>query len=178
VIVMDMMRLAPAHVIALAVAAIACVWDLRCRRIPNVLTLGAAVAAVGFHAVVGGIDGGVTSAAGWLVGVALLFLPFALGGMGGGDVKLLGALGAWVGPADAVWLALYTGVAGGVLAILIAAMRGYLAQAVGNIWSLLMFWRVMGLKPMPSLTLHSGRAPRMAYAAPILAGTVVTLWLH
>jgi prepilin peptidase CpaA len=98
--------------------------------------------------------------------------------MGGGDVKLLGALGAWVGPADAVWLALYTGVAGGVLAIAIAAVRGYLPSVVRNICSLLLFWRVMGLKPLPSLTLQDGRAPRMAYAAPILAGTVVTLWLH
>jgi prepilin peptidase CpaA len=170
--------LVPTQVVALSVAAIACLWDLRCRRIPNTLTLGAAAAAIGFHAIVGGIDGGLTSVGGWLVGVALLFLPFALGGMGGGDVKLLGALGAWVGPADAVWLALYTGIAGGVLAIVIAAVRGYLPAAGRNIWALLMFWRVMGLKPMPSLTLQSGSAPRMAYAAPILAGTVVTLWLR
>jgi prepilin peptidase CpaA len=170
--------LAPAQAIALSVAAIACVWDLRCRRIPNALTLGAAAAAIGFHAIAGGIGGGLSSVGGWLVGVAILFLPFALGGLGGGDVKLLGALGAWVGPADAVWLALYTFIAGGVLAVVIAAVRGYLPQAGRNIRSLLMFWRVMGVRPMPSLTLRSGSAPRMAYAAPILAGTVVTLWLR
>jgi len=175
---MDLVRLTPAHVVALLVASIACLWDLRCRRIPNTLTLGAAAAAVAFHVIVGGITGGLTGVAGWLVGVALLFAPFALGGMGGGDVKLVGALGAWVGPADAVWLALYTGIAGGVLAIMFAALRGYLPQAVRNSWSLLMFWRVMGLKPMPPLTLQSGSAPRLAFAAPILAGTVVTLWLH
>jgi prepilin peptidase CpaA len=175
---MDIVRLTPAQVVALSVASIACVWDLRCYRIPNALTLGAAAAAIGFHVFAGGIHGGVTSVAGWLVGVALLFAPFALGGMGGGDVKLVGALGAWVGPADAVWLALFTCIAGGLLAIVIAAVRGYLPKAVRNLWGLLMFWRVMGPRPMPSLTLQAGSAPRMAYAAPILAGTVVTLWLH
>jgi prepilin peptidase CpaA len=164
--------------VALSVAVVACLWDLRCRRIPNALTLGAAAAAIGFHAIVGGIDGGATSVAGWLVGVALLFAPFALGGMGGGDVKLVGALGAWIGPADVVWLALYTCIAGGILAIVIAAARGYVRGAVQNMWRLLTFWRVMGPRPMPSLTLQSGSAPRVAYAAPILAGTVVTLWLR
>jgi Flp pilus assembly protein protease CpaA len=70
---MDMLRLAPGHVVALSVATIACLWDIRCRRIPNALTLGGAVAAVGFHLIAGGIDAGMASVAGWLVGVALLF---------------------------------------------------------------------------------------------------------
>jgi prepilin peptidase CpaA len=175
---MDALPFATSHMIALCVAVTACVWDLRTRRIPNVLTLGAAAAAVAFHLVTGGMDAALAGIGGWCVGVALLFVPFALGAMGGGDVKLLGALGAWLGPGDAVWLALYTGIAGGVFALVVAALLGYLPQAMRNIWSLLMFWRVMGPRPMPSLTLESGRGPRVAYAAPILAGMVVTLWLR
>jgi len=38
------------------------------------------------------------------------------------------------------------------------------------------YWGTVGLKPVPGLTLESGDAPRLAYALPILAGTLVTLW--
>src|SRR5688572_2362189 len=94
--------------IALAVGFVACVTDVRSRRIPNVLTFGAAAAALLFHLFVAGTGGLQTAVGGWLVGT-VLFLPFfALGGMGAGDVKLLAALGAWLGPRETVWLALYT----------------------------------------------------------------------
>ena len=43
---------------------------------------------------------------GWLLGAALFFLIFALRGMGAGDVKLLAAVGAWLGPAQVIWVAL------------------------------------------------------------------------
>ncbi len=64
---------------------------------------------------------------------AIFFVPFALRGLGGGDVKLLAALGAWVGPTDVIWVALYTGVAGGLLAIGTALANGYLRTALANI---------------------------------------------
>lgn len=166
------------QIAALALAALACAVDLRTRRIPNVLTFGAAAGGLLFHLATNGIAGGIESAAGWAVGAAVLFVPFALGGMGAGDVKLLGALGAWLGPSDALWLALYTGVAGGVMAITFAASTGYLREACSNIWSLIGYWRAVGVRPMTGLTLQTGRGPRLAYAAPILAATVVTIWLR
>jgi hypothetical protein len=43
---------------------------------------------------------------------------------------------------------------------------------------LLIFWHANGVRPLPELTLAGGTGPRMAYALPILAGTVVTLWLR
>jgi prepilin peptidase CpaA len=166
------------HISVLVIAGLACVSDLRTRRIPNVLTFGAAVAGVLFHLATSGMDGGLASAGGWIVGIALLLVPFVLGSMGAGDVKLLGALGAWLGPADTVWLGLYTCVAGGVIALVVAAGHGYLRQAYRNIWLLLLYWRVSGVRPMAELTLESGSGPRLAYAAPILVGTVATLWLR
>jgi prepilin peptidase CpaA len=68
------------------------------------------------------------SVVGWTVGIAIFFLPFALGGLGAGDVKLLGAIGAWLGPMNAVWVGLYAGAAGGVLAIFVALTKGYLIR--------------------------------------------------
>jgi prepilin peptidase CpaA len=168
----------PAHLAAMLVALAACGTDLRSRRVPNVLTLGAALAGAGYHLLDGGWSGLGTSAAGWAVGL-LVFLPlFLLRGLGGGDVKLLAALGAWLGPSQTLWLALFTAVAGGPIAVLVALWKGYLRQAFGNLWGLLMFWRVAGLRPHPTLTLESSGAPRLPYAVPIAAGLVMTLWLR
>lgn len=165
----------PVTVVLIALAA--CAFDVRTRRIPNLLTFGAALAGVAVHALMAGSGGALTAAGGWLAGV-LLFMPFfALGGMGGGDVKLLAALGAWLGPQEALWLAVYTGIAGGVMGLIVAVGQGYLRTAVRNVFSVFSFWATSGIRPVPGLTLESAKTPRLAYAIPILAGTVVTLWL-
>jgi prepilin peptidase CpaA len=113
---------------------------------------------------------------GLLVGLGLLLPLFALRGLGGGDVKLLAALGAWIGPGAALWMVLWAAVAGGPLALAVALRAGYLRSALQNVWSLLMFWRVSGLRPHPSLNLNISGAPRLPYALPIAVGLVVSLW--
>ena len=165
------------QMISLVLATVACGWDLRTRRIPQALTLGGALAGLAFHLLSGGWSAGLGSAMGWAVGIAIFFVPFALGGLGAGDVKLLGAIGAWLGPMNALWVGLYAGAAGGVLAIFVALTKGYLFQAVGNVGMMLAYWRLNGIKPLPEITLEHSRGPRLAYAVPILAGTMVTLWL-
>ena len=96
------------------------VFDVRTRRIPNWLTFGAALAALAYAAFDAGLPGVGTAAAGWIAGAALFFPFFALGGMGAGDVKLLAALAAWLGPSESVWLAIFAAMAGGVLGLCVA----------------------------------------------------------
>jgi prepilin peptidase CpaA len=167
-----------AHLAAVIVATVACATDLRSRRIPNLLTFTAAALGIAVGSWTGGPDGAMTSSAGWLAGLAIFFVPFALRGLGGGDVKLLAALGAWVGPTDVVWVALYTGIAGGFLALGTALANGYLRTAFANIRRLIAHWRAEGVTAMPELTLERSAAPKLAYALPILCGTVVMTWLH
>jgi prepilin peptidase CpaA len=163
---------------ALIVATAACATDLHDRRIPNWLTFGASAAAFAVAYATGAQEGAQHAAAGWATGF-FLFLPlFLLGGMGAGDVKLLAALGAWLGPGGVFWLALYSSMAGGVMAAVLAVKHGYLRTAFQNLGILARFWWVFGLKPMPALTLDAGSAPRLAYAVPMFVGTVVTLWLR
>jgi prepilin peptidase CpaA len=163
------------YIVALVIAAVACITDLRTGRIPNVLTFSSAVAALFFHAVVGRGEGILLSLTGLIVGVVVFFIPFALRGLGAGDVKLLGAIGAWIGPAAIAWTALYTGILGGVLCVVVAAFHGYLRQAISNIRALLVHWWVGGLAPLPEVTLGENRGPRLAYAVPILMGLIVTV---
>jgi prepilin peptidase CpaA len=166
------------YVFALILASVACVTDVRSRRIPNVLTFGGAAAGLLFHAVYPGGAGWIPAAEGWLVGAAFLFIPFALGGLGAGDVKLLAALGAWLGPAEIIRAAVYAALAGGVLALVVALLRGYLRKALSNIWFLLCHWSVVGVRPVPELSLEGSAGPRLAYAIPIFVGLVLTTWLR
>jgi prepilin peptidase CpaA len=168
----------PKYLAVLIVALIACVTDIRSRRIPNILTFGAASAGLLFHSFAPAGEGVTTAAFGWLIGVVAFFIPFALGGLGGGDVKLLGALGAWLGPVPTIWVVLYSGVAGGVMAIVVALARGYARQAASNVYLLLAHWRVAGISALPELTLDTSAGPRLAYAVPIFAGTAVAIWLR
>jgi prepilin peptidase CpaA len=162
----------------LLVAIVAVGFDVRTRRIPNLLTFGAALLAMLVATLTGGLSAAMTTVFAWMLGVAL-FLPFfALGGMGAGDVKLLAALAAWLGPIDAVYMAIFTAMAGGVIGLAVTLARGYTRTALSNIWLMLMHWRVVGPKPVPGLTLTDGHAPRLAYAIPIAVGALCTLWRH
>jgi len=167
-----------ARSVAIGIGALACFFDLRTRRIPNLLTFGAAIAGIVYAIFEHGLAGLLASAGGWLVG-CLLFLPFfLLRGMGAGDVKLVAAVGAWLGPATVFWVALYTMIAGGFLAVVLALATGYLRQALTNLSLLLMHWRLVGVRPLTEITLAEARGPRLPYALPITVGTVVALWLR
>lgn len=162
----------------LAIAAVACVCDLKSARIPNWLTLSAAATAIAFHTMAPQGEGLAVALRGLALGLAVFFPVFALRAMGAGDVKLLAALGAWLGATAVFWVAIYASVAGAVLALLVMIARGYLRQGFRNIRMLLMFWWVEGIKPLPSMTLDAPKAVRLPYAIPITVGLAATLWLR
>jgi prepilin peptidase CpaA len=163
---------------ALIIGVAACVTDLHSRRIPNWLTFGAAALALAIQYATGGQSAAAHAMGGWVTGLFLFMPLFLLGGMGAGDVKLLAALGAWLGPQDTFWLAIYSSMAGGVIAVALALRHKYLATAFKNLGLLGRFWWASGMKPMAPLTLEQGKGPRLAYAVPMLMGMVITLWLH
>jgi prepilin peptidase CpaA len=165
------------QIAVVGIVLVAVAWDLSTRRIPNLLTFGAALAGIAVHAYASGWSGAGLALAGWCVGAACFLPVFLLGGMGAGDVKLLAGIGAWLGPIATVWVALFSGIAGGVLGMVVALLSGYLSQAFVNISCVLMEWRVSGPRPVAELTLSSHKGPRLAYAVPMFAGLMVTLWL-
>jgi len=167
----------PNSTVAIGVAVVACVFDLHSRRIPNLLTLGAAGAAL-VLAAAHGLPSFQSSLIGWLTGLVLWLPVYALGGMGAGDVKLMAALGAWLGPLDAVNAALYAGVVGGLMALAVAIVHGYMREACANIRLLVTHWYVVGVSPQRQLTLEGTRGPRLAYALPTLVGTAVAVWFR
>ncbi|MGE0814446.1 MAG: prepilin peptidase [Vicinamibacterales bacterium] len=161
---------------AVLVAAGACATDLARARIPNSLTVPGIVVGVLAQTVLPGGHGVVASLLGGLAGLGVFFPFFALGGMGGGDVKLMAALGTWMGAPAILFVALYAALAGGVIAVGVALAHNYLGEALRNLRSLLRYWAVVGIRPDPALTLERGRGPRVPYALAIFAGLIVTLW--
>jgi prepilin peptidase CpaA len=81
-----------------AFMAVCAVVDFRTRRIPNWLTVPAAAMGLLYHTLAPHGIGPLLALAGFAVGFSLLLLPWLLGGGGMGDVKMLAALGAWLGP--------------------------------------------------------------------------------
>jgi prepilin peptidase CpaA len=110
--------------------AVAAVIDLRTQRIPNLLTIPAAIAALAYHLVTLGTQGLLFGLAGFGLGLALMLGPFLFGVMGGGDVKLMAAVGAFVGPQTVLAAFLLTSLAGGVYALVVLARRSELLRRV------------------------------------------------
>lgn len=112
-----------------AFTAVAAVSDLRTRRLPNWLTVPAFAAGVVAHTAMNGLPGLGFALLGFATGFGILLVLWLTGGGGGGDVKLMGALGAWLGASltVAVFLASTVVAAAATMAILTAGMmsRGY-----------------------------------------------------
>jgi prepilin peptidase CpaA len=101
-------------------------WDLRYRKVPNLLNGAILLAAFAWH----GHRGEVLPAAlGAAAGFAALFLPYWLGGMGAGDVKFMAALGAAVGWPSAADAILWSALSGGVLVFVLALRQEDWRQA-------------------------------------------------
>ena len=162
---------------AFVLAVVACWCDVTTRRIPNWLTFPAAFLGVVMATLAHGGQGAMASALGLLVGLLLFFPLFALRGLGAGDVKLLGALGAWLGASIVFAVAFYTSLAGGVLAIVLMVKHRYGRQAMRNLWLLFTHWRVSGIRPLDALTIESSAGPKLPYALPTAVGVALAFWL-
>ncbi len=125
-------------------------YDLREHRIPNWITIPGLGAGLVLHGLYGGPGGLLASLTGAFAGAALLALPFALGWVGGGDLKLLAAVGALMGAPYAFWTVAFASVAGGIMAVAWLAMTGTLLHSLSYVF--LAWRRGTNAKPAALLT--------------------------
>ena len=147
---------------------VSAVVDMRTRRVPNPLTMGIAALGLGFAATRLSDLTIVAAALGWGVGLGLMLLPYVFGAMGGGDLKLFAALGTFLGPRPTVQAFLYTLVAGGVLAVVVALQRRRLQETMHNAAALV----ASGGANAEAIE-HPTSNNRFAYAPAIAVGTLV-----
>ncbi|HVA26141.1 MAG TPA: prepilin peptidase [Chloroflexota bacterium] len=157
------------HTLLTAIFVVAAAWatytDLKHRRIANWLTFGAAGAALLARLVMGGPHILLDGVEGWAAGTALLLVPFALGWMGAGDVKLLAAFGAIGGLDFVVQSALYGCILGGLLAVF------YLVYE-RKLWFVLTNLPIYILHPLGSV-LQAKR--RMPFGPALAAGAALSM---
>jgi prepilin peptidase CpaA len=175
-VIEEQMTFGMAGVVVAIVGMAACVWDLRTQRIPNALTLSAAVAAIVFHAATAGWSGAGFSVSGWLVGTLIFFPFFVVRGMGAGDVKLLAAFGAWLGPRDVLYAAAATAVIGALFALAVIIARHRTQKTFTHMSAMISSWTVEGVRALPGLTLAEPSRLALCYSLPITAGALVTIW--
>jgi prepilin peptidase CpaA len=116
----------------------AAVYDVRYRRIPNWLNLLGILAGIGMNTFLSfdGPDrwsGLITSLEGMALGFGVYFLLYMLRAMGAGDVKLMAAVGAVVGPGTWFGIFIVTAIVGGVMAMLLILVRKRFATTMWNV---------------------------------------------
>jgi len=124
------------NILLIAVTALvltAAVTDFRRRRIPNWLTLGGVFLGLVLRTAIGGWAGLRLATEGMMLGFGIYFVLYLLRAMGAGDVKLMAAIGAAVGPSN--WMAVFTAtaVAAGAGAILLMVAKGRVRQTLWNV---------------------------------------------
>lgn len=161
-----------ALLVALVAAAVA--TDLSSRRIPNVLTLTGLAAGLALR-VPAGWEAVGAGAAGATVALAVA-LPLVLaGGLGGGDAKLLAAVGAFVGLEGLPVVLLVTAVAGGTMATIVAVRAGAVGETLAHAGALVR--RVLPGNPDVSVrTLSTPGALAIPYGVAIAAGALAGWW--
>jgi prepilin peptidase CpaA len=127
--------------VASLVLALIDVWKL---KVYNIFTYPLLVTGLVYQGVVGGAGGLADGLLGCLLGFAVL-LPFCvLGGMGGGDVKLLAAFGAWLGPPLTFVLFLASSLAAGLYALLLVVLSGRVRETWLNLQVVWLRLRAIG----------------------------------
>jgi len=156
--------------ILIAGLGMASVLDWRFRKVPNGLTLPLILTGIVFRSVREGIPGLGESLLGFTVGIALLYLPFLLGGIGGGDVKLMGAIGAFVGPVAAVKVFLIGALVGAVLSLFEIARKKEWKSTLENLRNRIVHVLLTNRWAPESEIRFSPRPLRVPYALALSAG--------
>jgi len=158
--------------ILLTLLMISAITDILFKKIPNWLTLPTLVAGGVIHSLINGAEGFFFSLQGIGAGFGLLFLFYLLGAMGAGDVKLMAAIGSFVGPKEVFMIFILATALGGIYALGLLLIKGYLWQTMkryGNIIKVFLFTRQIVYIPPP----EREKKMKLCYAVAVALGTAV-----
>ena len=155
--------------------ALALASDIRTRKIPNRLTFPAAAAGLSINAYQYGWDGCIASALGLALGLAFLLIPYLMGGIGAGDVKMLGALGALAGPKIISYGFAFGAILGGIIAVIIIFLRRFGIHDIRSIKQ--SFLSLLLLRSKALMDSHEERESpgTLPYSLPLAGGALVAL---
>ena len=150
---------------------VAAVIDVREGRIPNWLTGSLTVFGMGVQSWQHGWDGFLFSLGGLGMGLACLMFFYIKGGMGAGDVKLLGAIGTILGPSQVVFAFAFAAMLGGLYSLALLSNQCGLRQAWNRVFLLLSTLKVT--RALPVTGEQNPADPKLRYALVLGLGTVI-----
>jgi len=158
-------------------AVILTVWagwlDWRSRRIPNWLTIPALIVGLGVNTIAAGWGGAKVALAGAGLPLLLLLPVVLLRGLGAGDWKLMGALGALLGWAQILLVLLATILLAGLFALVQLVRRRRVGATLTNLWELVQGFFVFGLTPHPAINLDNPGATSVPFGVAAAVATVL-----
>lgn len=155
------------------IAVTAAVWDITTRRIPNPLVLVAFVLGLVLHFTFDGWHGVGAALLSGLIAGAVFFAFFVAGGMGGGDVKLMAAVATLYGFANMPSLLVLTSLAGGVMALVLAARHRRLKETLMNVGMIAAHHTQEGFAPHETHNVRNESALRLPYGVAIAMGCLL-----
>jgi prepilin peptidase CpaA len=171
----------PVTVIVVFVAvAITAVTDLWKFKVYNALTLPLLCSGLVYHGLMGGPPDFTGSFLGALFGFGVLLTFYVMGGMGGGDVKLMAAVGAWLGLPQTFYVFIASSLAAGCYAVFLIFAHGRMTETWLNLrilwYRALAFGRYLGAEDrVEAAVSYADRGSRLIpFAAMVAVGVVVT----
>ncbi|MFZ5353632.1 MAG: A24 family peptidase [Bacillota bacterium] len=146
--------------------------DLLYRKIPNKITVSAAVTGLAVNLVANSITGLFDSILAILLGFVLMLIPFLIGGIGGGDVKLIIAIGAISGMRFTFYTIIFTAMAGAAIALFIIICQKTFLKSITNVWKYLI--STILLRDLVPIDVDEKQSS-FPYGLAIAAGVVITL---
>lgn len=160
------------HILVIAFALTAATGDVRFRKIPRAFTTAGLAAGLLFHVIYGGFA---SAAAATIVAFAIGVALFQLGAIGGGDVKLIVALGAMLGFKPwlfAMEMAVFTA---GAMALVQVVHRGKVRQTLTNVGQTLRWVASRGAKAHPVINVNNPAMLRAPFGVAAAVGTVLAV---
>ncbi|MGB9840719.1 A24 family peptidase [Thermovenabulum sp.] len=149
--------------------------DITKNKIYNFVVFPAMVLGISINGFFDGFSGIIQSVEGMLLGMAFLIIPYVLRGIGAGDVKFLGAIGAIMGPGFTLNAFLFSAIAGGIISLAIMLSDKNLRYKLKAVF--LTFLSMLGLIPKGLNLLENLDSPvkkgRFPYGVAITFGTLL-----
>lgn len=158
--------------------SLAAIIDVSTRRVPNWLTIPGICMGVCINGYLSGAEGVKSSLLGVFTGFLLLFFAYLLGGMGAGDVKLLSAVGSFVGPRLVFYSFVWMALAGGVIAFFVLIYKKAFSQTLRNLRSLLSGWILRTHENGVDISLKNPSLLKLPYGVAIAIGTVLAIFIQ
>ncbi len=165
------------NLLLIMILIVCVITDVRTRKIYNKVIYPSLLFTFLCHFFIGGWNQLQGSILGFFLGFSLLLLPYLMGGMGAGDVKLLALVGALKGAPFVLYTGIYTALIGGVMALVLLIAHRKLLQFLKQLPYLLASIRFLGTDS--SMDKESCICPiTYPYGIAIAGGAISTLFLH